>query len=76
MRFVPTGGEPMKAPKRPMIGTREVCRLLGICRSTLDRIVRQGRINPARFGSRCLRYDPAAIDEFIEEAQSEGRTDV
>ena len=66
----------MTAPKRrPLITTREVCRRLCICRSTLDRLVRQGRINPARLGSRCVRYDPAAIDALIEEAQSEGRTD-
>ena len=48
---------------------------VGICRSTLDRLVRQGRIRPVRLGSRCVRYAPAAIDALIERAQSGGRID-
>ena len=74
MRFV-SGGEPMTAPKRPLISTREACKRLHICRSTLDRLVKQGRLRRVPLGSRCVRYDPAAIDALIEKAQSEGRTD-
>ena len=66
---------PMTAPKRPLITTRELCERLDICRSTLGRLVRQGRISPVRLGSRCVRYDPVAIDALIEKAQSGGRTD-
>ena len=76
MRFdVHTGGEAMTAPKRPLINTREVCERLDICRSTLDRLVRQRRIRPVRLGLRCVRYDPAAVDALIEEAESGGPID-
>ena len=65
----------MTAPKRPLINTRKVCERLDICRSTLDRLVRRGRIHPVRLGLRCVRYDPAAVDALIEKAQSGGRMD-
>ena len=45
MRFVSTL---MTAPKRPLINAREACKRLGICRSTLDRLVRQGPFPPTR----------------------------
>ena len=60
----------MKAPKRPLIHTREVCERLSICRSTLDRFVQQGRLRRVQLGLRCVRYDPADVDAFIEKAQA------
>ncbi len=65
----------MRAPKRPLIDTREVCQRLDICRSTLGRLVRQGRIRQVRFGPRCVRYEPAAVDALIKLSQSGGRVD-
>ncbi len=59
----------MRAPQ-PLITSREVCARLDICRSTLDRLVRQGRIRPVRLGPRCVRYEPAAVDALISRSRS------
>ena len=68
-------GKFTRAPNRPLIRTREVCKRLDICRTTLGRLVRLGRIRPIRLGPRCVRYEPAAVEALIDGSKSGGRAD-
>jgi len=63
--FDPFAPEPVEAPQKPapatapeplLIGAVPAAELLGICRTSLDKLVRQGKIKPTRLLGRVLFY--------------------
>ena len=44
-------------PRRKSILPREACEILGVCRATLLRYEREGKLTPIRISPRKMRYD-------------------
>jgi len=48
-----------------LLSKKEVCEILGIKPSTLDKLIRQGKIRMVRFNRRVL-FDLKDIQDFVE----------
>jgi excisionase family DNA binding protein len=49
------------------VGYGEACKLLGLPRGTLRRLVHEGRLPHLRFGPRTVRFDVALLRRFAED---------
>jgi excisionase family DNA binding protein len=59
----PSAVEPSR--ERPLFTKRSLCAYLVISPSTLDRLVRAGRLAAHRIGGQ-VRFDPDDVNEFID----------
>jgi excisionase family DNA binding protein len=59
---LPPADEPSR--QRPFFTKRSLCAYLVISPSTLDRLVRAGRLAAHRIGGQ-VRFDPDEVEEFI-----------
>lgn len=50
-----------------LLPPKEVCRIIGLSRPTLDRLVAEGRFPaPVRLTPRRLAYNSVAVDEWVQ----------
>ena len=67
----PRGGEPARAFEPMLLRPEEAAEALGLSRSTLYELLRQGDIDSIKVG-RARRISPRALYEFIERQRTEG----
>ena len=52
-----------------LITEKDVCERLSIGRSTVRRLMAQGRLNPFRIG-RALRFTTSEVERFVDECEA------
>lgn len=52
--------------KRPRLNAEEAAELLGVATKTIRKMTHEGRIPVIRLSARCVRYDRAALEEWLE----------
>lgn len=50
----------------PLLNTPEVARILNVHPKTVGVWVKEGRLPCVRLAHRCLRFDPTALDAFVQ----------
>lgn len=56
-------------PQRLLLTVEEAADLIGICRSNMFKLIRQGEVKSVKVG-RLRRITPAALDDFIDKLAS------
>jgi len=55
---------PAETPRRLLLTVEEAAERIGICRSSMFKLIRQGKVESVKVG-RLRRVTPAAVEDFV-----------